>query len=53
VQNFAEPAVRAQKLALIRELRENYDLDGLELDFLRFEQLLPAKRRRWSSAAPS
>ncbi|MFZ4768427.1 MAG: hypothetical protein ACOYMN_26060 [Roseimicrobium sp.] len=36
MQNFAEPAVRAQKLALIRELCENYDLDGLELDFLRF-----------------
>ncbi len=36
VQNFAEPEVRAQKLALIRELCENYDLDGLELDFLRF-----------------
>lgn len=36
VQNFAEPAVRAQKLELIRELCEKYDLDGLELDFLRF-----------------
>ena len=36
VQNFAVPEVRAQKLALIRELCENYDLDGLELDFLRF-----------------
>jgi hypothetical protein len=35
VQNWAEPAVREQKLALIRELCENYDLDGLELDFLR------------------
>jgi hypothetical protein len=36
VQNFAVPEVRAQKIALIRELCENYDLDGLELDFLRF-----------------
>ena len=36
VQNWAVPEVRAQKLALIRELCENYDLDGLELDFLRF-----------------
>ncbi|HRH97801.1 MAG TPA: hypothetical protein PLB55_17815 [Prosthecobacter sp.] len=36
VQNFAVPEVRAQKLALVRELCENYDLDGLELDFLRF-----------------
>lgn len=36
VQNWAVPEVRAQKMALIRELCENYDLDGLELDFLRF-----------------
>lgn len=36
VLNWAEPVVRAQKLDLIRELCENYDLDGLELDFLRF-----------------
>jgi hypothetical protein len=36
VQNWAVPEVRAQKFALIRELCENYDLDGLELDFLRF-----------------
>jgi hypothetical protein len=35
VQNWAVPEVRAQKMALIRELCENYDLDGLELDFLR------------------
>lgn len=36
VQNWAVADVREQKLALIRELCENYDLDGLELDFLRF-----------------
>ncbi|MDP1591776.1 MAG: hypothetical protein Q8M07_28720 [Prosthecobacter sp.] len=36
VHNFAVPEVREQKLALIRELCENYDIDGLELDFLRF-----------------
>ncbi len=36
VQNWAIDDVRAQKFALIRELCENYDLDGLELDFLRF-----------------
>jgi hypothetical protein len=36
VQNFSIPEVRAQKLALLRELCENYDFDGLELDFLRF-----------------
>ncbi len=36
VQNWAVAEVREQKFALIRELCENYDLDGLELDFLRF-----------------
>ncbi|GEP43595.1 hypothetical protein BGE01nite_28860 [Brevifollis gellanilyticus] len=36
VQNWAVEEVRAQKFALIRELCENYDLDGLELDYLRF-----------------
>lgn len=35
VQNWAVPEVRAEKFALIRELCERYDLDGLELDFLR------------------
>ena len=35
VQNWAIPEVRAYKLAFIRELCENYDLDGFELDFLR------------------
>jgi len=39
VQNWAVPAVRAQKFALLRELCENYDLDGIELDFLRFYSL--------------
>ena len=36
VQNWSVAEVREQKFALIRELCENYDLDGLELDFLRF-----------------
>ncbi len=36
VQNWAVAEVREQKFALIRELCENYDLDGIELDFLRF-----------------
>ncbi|MBN2450712.1 MAG: hypothetical protein JXR77_10000 [Lentisphaeria bacterium] len=33
--NWAEPAVREHKLAMLTELCEGYDLDGLELDFLR------------------
>jgi hypothetical protein len=36
VQNWAVPQVRVAKLALIREVAVNYDIDGLELDFLRF-----------------
>jgi hypothetical protein len=38
-QNWAIPEVRAYKLALVRELCENYDLDGTELDFLRDDYL--------------
>lgn len=34
-QNWAVPQVRWYKLDLIRELCENYDLDGVELDFMR------------------
>ncbi|MDB6136971.1 MAG: hypothetical protein JWO94_43, partial [Verrucomicrobiaceae bacterium] len=37
VQNWIHPEVRAQKLALITELCENYDIDGLELDFMRYD----------------
>lgn len=36
VQNWMFPEVSQQKLALITELCENYDLDGVELDFMRF-----------------
>ncbi len=51
VQNWAFAEVREQKLALITELCENYDLDGFELDFMRFysffdEARTPAEQRR-------
>jgi len=51
VQNWAIPEVREAKLALIRELCENYDLEGLELDYLRFysffpEDKVPVEERR-------
>ena len=36
VQNWAIPAVREHKFAFLQELCENYDLDGLELDFMRY-----------------
>ncbi|MCX6900244.1 MAG: hypothetical protein NT105_16290 [Verrucomicrobia bacterium] len=35
VLNWAIPEVRAHKFAFIRELCENYDLDGFEMDFMR------------------
>ena len=35
VLNWAVPEVRAHKLALLKELCELYDFEGLELDFLR------------------
>ncbi len=41
VLNWAIPEVPARKLALIVELCENYDLDGLELDFMRFYSFFP------------
>lgn len=41
--NWMVPQVRERKLALVRELCENYDLDGLELDFLRFPSFFPPK----------
>lgn len=44
VQNWAVPEVRAHKFAMLRELCGNYDLDGLELDFLRFHSLFPQDR---------
>ncbi|HEY3899853.1 MAG TPA: hypothetical protein VGM54_14635 [Chthoniobacter sp.] len=41
VLNWAIPEVRARKFALLRELCANYDLDGLELDFMRFYSFFP------------
>lgn len=39
VLNWAIPEVRALKLGFIRELAGQYDLDGLELDFMRWSAL--------------
>jgi uncharacterized lipoprotein YddW (UPF0748 family) len=39
--NFAVPEVRAHKLAILRELAENYDFDGIDLDFSRRPPHLP------------
>lgn len=37
--NFALPEVRAYRLALMKETIDNYDLDGLDLDFCRWPVL--------------
>ncbi len=39
--NFAVPEVRAHKLAILRELAENYDFDGIDIDFSRSPPVLP------------
>ncbi len=39
--NFAIPEVRALRLAELRELCEDYDIDGLDLDFQRFPIYFP------------
>ncbi|MEJ1974094.1 MAG: hypothetical protein WDM96_17050 [Lacunisphaera sp.] len=36
VLNWAIPEVRAERLGMIRELCENYEFAGLELDFMRY-----------------
>ena len=50
--NWAVPEVRAHKFSFIQELCENYDIEGVELDFMRYfsyfrrEQTTSAERRR-------
>ena len=43
--NLAVPGVREYKVKLLRELAENYDLDGIQLDFARHIPCLPAGRQ--------
>ena len=44
--NYAHPAVREYNLAFVKELLERYDLDGLELDWMRFgRHLTPGKEQ--------
>ena len=39
--NFAIEGVRQYKLAILREIAENYDYDGIEIDFARVPVLFP------------
>ena len=48
--NFAIPEVRDYKLGIVKELAENYDLDGIELDFCRTNPFLPVDHQ-WENHA--
>jgi len=39
LHNWLIPGVRQYKLELLKDLTENYEIDGLELDFMRFPTL--------------
>ncbi len=43
--NLAVPELRAYKLAILRELAENYDFDGFQIDFARHVPILPVGRQ--------
>ena len=43
--NLAVPGVRELKLRILRELAENYDFDGFQLDFARHVPCLPPGRQ--------
>lgn len=43
-QDYSVPAVREHYLALLRELIEQFDIDGLELDFMRSPNYFPEDR---------
>jgi hypothetical protein len=41
--NYAVPEVRAYFFAIVKEALERYDMDGFELDFMRFPYYFPLK----------
>lgn len=43
--DYSVPAVREYQLAILRELAQNYDLDGFQLDFARHIPCLPVGRQ--------
>jgi hypothetical protein len=44
ILNYLVPEVRAWYFAILRELAETYDIDGIEFDFMRSPQFFPADR---------
>ena len=51
--NLAEPGLRAHKVAVLRELAERYDLDGIQVNFARHLPVLPVGRQWELRAAPT
>ncbi|MBI2298587.1 MAG: family 10 glycosylhydrolase [Armatimonadetes bacterium] len=43
--NLAVPELREYKLSILRELAENYDFDGFQIDFARHVPVLPVGRQ--------
>lgn len=44
--NYAFPEVRAHRLAILREMAMNYDVDGIELDWMRWCRHFPDGKQR-------
>ena len=44
--DYSYPEVRAHRLAIMREIVENYDVDGLELNFVRWAKHFPRHQGR-------
>lgn len=44
--NYAVPEVQAHRLQILREMAANYDIDGLELDWMRWCRHFPAGTQR-------
>jgi hypothetical protein len=49
--NFAVPEVREHTFRILQEICERYDLDGLELDFMRFPYYFPYEPSRMKAYA--
>ena len=46
--NWIYPGVAEERLAVIREIAENYDIDGIELDFMRFPPFFDLEQSSYS-----
>ena len=44
--DYSYPEVRSHRMAILREIAENYDVDGLELNFIRWAKHFPLDQGR-------